>query len=95
VNSRDIVMSSLFGVIIFLDKALLPPPYDKAVSVMLQIVFLSLAYMIVGFSGPILTGVVSGLLISMMRPGMAWMTFTFCYFVWYTGWMHIQIVWCC
>ena len=76
-NSRDIVISSLFGVIIFLDKALLPPPYDKAVSVMLQIVFLSLAYMIVGFSGPILTGVVSGLLISMMRPGMAWMTFTF------------------
>lgn len=76
-DSRDIAISSLFGVVIFLEKALLPPPYDKMASVLLQIVFLSLAYLMIGFYGPVLTGAVSGLLTALMRPGMAWMTFTF------------------
>jgi hypothetical protein len=76
-NSRDIAISSLFGLVIFSEKALLPPPYDKMVSVLLQIVFLSLAFLIVGFPGPVLTGFVSGLLTASMRAGTAWMTFTF------------------
>lgn len=77
VDSRDIAMSSLFGVFIFLVKALLPPIYGKIISVLFQMVFLSLAYLMMGFYGSLLTGSVSGLLTALVRPGFAWMTFTF------------------
>ncbi|KON30867.1 hypothetical protein AC482_02650 [miscellaneous Crenarchaeota group-15 archaeon DG-45] len=77
VRSRDIALSSLFGVVIFAQKALLPAPYDKVVSVLVQIVFLSLAFLMTGFPGPILTGFISGLLTASMRGGLALMTFSF------------------
>jgi len=76
-RSRDIALSSLFGIVIFSQKFFLPAPYDKIVSVLVQIVFLSLAFLIVGFAGPILTGFVSGLLTASMRGGLGLMTFSF------------------
>lgn len=76
-RTRDIMLSSLFGVAISLQKALLPAPYDKIVSVLIQIVFLSLAFLLMGFMGPILTGLISGLLTASLRGGLAPLTFSF------------------
>lgn len=76
-RSRDIALSSLFGIAIFSQKIFLPSPYDKMMSVLLQIFFLSLTFLIVGFTGPILTGFISGLLTASMRGGLGLMTFFF------------------
>ena len=77
VKSRDIALSSLFGLLIFTQKVLLPAPYDKMVSVLIQIVFLSLAFLITGLMAPILTGFISGLLTALTRGGLSLMTFAF------------------
>jgi len=76
-RSRNIALSSLFGIAIFSQKIFLPSPYDKMMSVLLQIFFLSLTFFIVGFTGPILTGFISGLLTASMRGGLGLMTFSF------------------
>lgn len=76
-KGRRIAVSSLFGVIIFIEKALLPPIFDKSVSALLQMFFLSLAFLMTGLTGPILTGFVSGLLTATIRSHLGWMTFTF------------------
>jgi len=76
-RSRDIALSSLFGIAIFSQKIFLPSPYDKMMSVLLQIFLLSLTFLIVGFTGPILTGFISGLLTASMRGGLGLMTFFF------------------
>jgi hypothetical protein len=76
-KTRDITLSSLFGLLIFLQKFLLPAPYDKTVTVFLQIALLSLAFLIMGFVGPILTSVTSGLLTAVIRSELAPLTFTF------------------
>lgn len=76
-RSRDIALSSLFGVVIFSQKFLLPAPYDKMASVLIQIIFLSLAFLMTGFLGPLLTGFISGLLTASVRGGLALMTFSF------------------
>lgn len=76
-KSRRIALSSLFGVAIFSQKLLLPASYDKMMSVLIQIIFLSLAFLMMGFMGPILTGFISGLLTASMRGGLALMTFSF------------------
>jgi hypothetical protein len=76
-KTRDIALSSLFGLVIFSQKLLLPAPYDKFVSIFLQITLLCLAFLATGVVGPILTSLISGLLTSMMRGGLPLMTFTF------------------
>jgi len=76
-RNRNIALSSLFGIAIFSQKIFLPSPYDKMMSVLLQIFFLSLTFLIVGFTGPILTGFISGLLTASMRGGLGLMTFFF------------------
>jgi hypothetical protein len=76
-NTKDIALSSLFGLVIFVQKMLLPAPYDKVASLLVQITLLSLAFLITGFIGPILSGVISGLLTAMVRGGLAPLTFTF------------------
>jgi hypothetical protein len=75
-KTRDITLSSLFGIIIFSQKLLLPAPYDKFVSIFLQITLLCLAFLTTGVIGPILTGLISGLLTATMRGGLPLMTFT-------------------
>ena len=74
---REIAISSLFGAIIFLEKAVLPAIYDKIISVFLQMLLLSLSFLIAGFTGPVLTGFISGLLTALTRSSLGWMTFTF------------------
>lgn len=76
-KSRDIALSSLFGIVIFAQKMLLPGPYDKMITVLIQIIFLTLAFLVAGFMGPILTGFISGLLTASMRGGLGAMTFAF------------------
>jgi hypothetical protein len=76
-NTKDIALSSLFGLVIFVQKMLLPAPYDKVASVLVQISLLSLAFLITGFIGPILSGFISGLLTAAVRGGFAPLTFTF------------------
>jgi len=76
-KGRSLALSSLFGVVIFSQKLLFPAPYDKIVSVFVQIMLLSLAFLILGFMGPIYTGFISGLLTASMRGGLASMTFSF------------------
>lgn len=75
-KSRDITLSSLFGVVIFFQKLLLPAPYDKFVTLFLQIILLCLAFLTTGVIGPILTSLISGLLTATMRGGLPLMTFT-------------------
>lgn len=76
-KSRDIALSSLFGVVIFSQKLLLPAPYDKFISLFLQITLLCLAFLTAGVKGPIITGVISGLLTTIMRGELPLMTFIF------------------
>ncbi|KON26404.1 hypothetical protein AC480_05735 [miscellaneous Crenarchaeota group archaeon SMTZ1-55] len=76
-KSRDIALSSLFGLVIFSQKLLLPGPYDKFVSLGLQITLLCLAFLTTGVMGPILTSMIAGVLTAAMRGGMPLMTFTF------------------
>jgi hypothetical protein len=76
-QSRDIALSSLFGLVIFSQKLLLPPPYDKFVSIFLQITLLCLAFLTTGVLGPILTSLISGVLTATLRGGLPVMTFTF------------------
>lgn len=76
-NSRHITLSSLFGLIIFFEKVLLPAPYDKTVSIFIQIFLLSMAFLMAGVMGPVLTGFISGLLTALMRSGFGLMTFSF------------------
>jgi hypothetical protein len=76
-KSRDITLSSLFGVVIFFQKFLLPAPYDKFVTLFLQIILLCLAFLTTGVIGPILTSLISGSLTATMRGGgLPLMTFT-------------------
>jgi len=77
VKTMNIVLSSLFGVIIFTSKAFLSPPYDKIASIFVQVTILNLAYLITGLQGSILTGLVSALLTASIRPATALVTFTF------------------
>jgi len=76
-RAKSIALSSLFGIVIFFQKLLLPAPYDKMVSVLIQITLLSLAFLIVGFVGPILTGFISGLLTASVRGDVGLMSFAF------------------
>ena len=73
----NIVLSSLFGVIIFTSKAIISPPYDKVASIFIQATVLNLAFLITGLQGPILTGLVSAFLTASIRPATALVTFTF------------------
>lgn len=75
-KTKAIALSSLFGVLIFFQKMLLPAPYDKIVSVLVQISLLSLAFLIAGFMGPILSGLISGMLTASVRGGLAPLTLT-------------------
>ena len=76
------MLSVLFGLVIFFQKFLLPAPYDKIVSVFIQITLLSLAFLIMDFIGPILTSFISGLLTASMRGGLGLMTFSLA-LLWY------------
>ena len=73
----NLVLSSLFGVIIFIGKAMIAPPYDKVVSIFIQATVLNLAYLATGLNGSVLTGLVSALLTASVRPATALVTFTF------------------
>lgn len=75
-KSRDITLSSLFGLIIFFQKFLLPAPYDKFVTLFLQIILLCLVYFSTGVIGLIFTSLISGSLTAIMRGGLSLMTFT-------------------
>ncbi|MEM2193214.1 MAG: hypothetical protein QW803_02015 [Candidatus Methanomethylicia archaeon] len=74
-RARDVAIIALFSLIIFIEKAFIPPPYDKFFTILIESLLLCLGFIIVGFSGPIAIGLVSGLLAS-MRSGLAPFTIT-------------------
>ena len=76
-GAKTIVLTSLFAVIISVQKNCLPPIYDKSISIVIQVTLLSLSYLNLGFVGPIMTGILSGLITSVFRSGYALMTLTF------------------
>jgi len=67
---------ALFGVIIFLSKAVLPTPLDKTV-ILVQGLLLALGGLIVGRLGAVYTAAIGGMLTALWRPGFAPFTLTF------------------
>ena len=51
IASKQLALSSLFGLLIFFHKTMLPAPYDKLVTILLQITLLSLAFLFAGWIG--------------------------------------------
>jgi len=74
VRYRELALSALFGVVIFLQKSLAPPPYDKMFSLLLQITLLNLSFLMMGSLGAMLTASIAGLLTSSIRGWMAPLT---------------------
>ena len=74
IRYRRLALSALFGVAIFLQKSLAPPPYDKMFSILLQITLLNLSFLLVGSLGAISTALIAGLLTSSIRGWMAPLT---------------------
>jgi hypothetical protein len=67
IASKQLALSSLFGLLIFLQKAMLPAPYDILVTILLQITLLSLAFLFAGLIGTLLASAISALLIASIR----------------------------
>jgi len=76
VRYRRLALSALFGVAIFLQKSLAPPPYDKMFSILLQITLLNLSFLLMGSLGAVSTAVIAGLLTSTIRGWVAPLTLT-------------------
>lgn|GEM_PF-357704 len=69
-RSRRLALASLFSVIIFLSKAGLPSPFDKAFLVV-QALLLVLGAFLLGFTGATYISTLSGLLLSLWRAQFA------------------------
>ncbi len=73
-NTRNIALISLFSAIIFMEKIIIPAPYDKIVSVFIQITLLMLGYLTMGLSGSFFISVLSGTLLAFVRSEFLLMT---------------------
>jgi hypothetical protein len=67
IANKQLALSSLFGLLIFFQKMLMPSPYDKLVSILLQITLLSLVFLFAGLVGTMLTSSISALLTASIR----------------------------
>jgi hypothetical protein len=76
-DTKTIALTSLFAIIITIQKIIMPPIWDKVLSIVIQVTVLSFSYFQLGSKGPIMTGFISGLLTGIIRSNYAWMTFTF------------------
>lgn len=74
---KTIGFSALLGATIFLEKIIFPPPYDKLFTVFIQAALLTIGFLIAGPIGPMLAGVISGALMTIVRPEFFAMTFFF------------------
>ena len=74
IASKRLTVTSLFGLLIFLQKIVFPAPYDKLVTILLQIALLSLAFLLAGFGGTLLTSSISGLLTALLRGDLMFVT---------------------
>ena len=68
---RSVAIVALFSSIIFVEKAFIPPPYDKLFTIFIESLLLCLGFVVIGFSGPIAIGLVSGFLVASLRGGLA------------------------
>ena len=73
-NTRNIALISLFSAIIFMEKIIIPAPYDKMVTVFIQITLLMLGYLTMGLSGSFFISVLSGTLLAFVRSEFLLMT---------------------
>lgn len=69
-------LATLFGVLIFIFKTVLPSPIDKAF-VVIQAMLLSLGYLLLGAPGATYISLIGGLLTAFWRTPLAPFTFTF------------------
>jgi len=73
-NARSLALTALFSVIIFMEKIMVPAPYDKLVSIFVQVTLLMLGFLMMGLAGSFLIGVLSGTLMAFVRVEFAFMT---------------------
>lgn len=73
-NTRNVALIALFSTIIFMEKLIIPAPYDKMVSVFVQVTLLMLGYLIMGLSGSFFISVLSGTLLAFVRAEFLFMT---------------------
>ncbi len=73
-NTRNIALIALFSAIIFMEKIIIPAPYDKMVTVFIQITLLMLGYLTMGLSGSFFISVLSGTLLAFVRSEFLLMT---------------------
>ncbi|PUA34396.1 MAG: hypothetical protein B9J98_00710 [Candidatus Terraquivivens tikiterensis] len=66
-TSRRVAVATLFGVMIFVSKVILPTPLDKML-VIVQALLLSLSYLLLGRMGATYAAVIGGLLTQVWRP---------------------------
>jgi len=75
-DSRKLILATLFGAIVFAFETILPSPIDKAF-VLFQALFLSLGYLLLGVPGATYVSMVGGLLTALWRAPLAPFTATF------------------
>lgn len=75
-RTRRIALVTMFGVLVFLPKVLLPSPMDKLL-IILQALVLSLAAILLGNFGATYTAFVGGLLTTVIRPAFFPLTLLF------------------
>lgn len=74
INIRNLALTSLFSAIIFIEKIIVPAPYDKLVSLFVQAALLMLGYLIMDLMGSFYISILSGTLLAFIRAEFALMT---------------------
>ncbi len=59
INFRNLALTSLFSAITFIEKIIVPAPYDKLVSLFVQAALLMLGYLIMGLVDSFYIGILS------------------------------------
>ena len=67
-RSRQIALATIFGVVIFIFKLILPFPIDKFLLVFFQCTLLALGSLLVGFGGATYVSLIYGVLTAFARP---------------------------
>ena len=67
---RRVALAATFAVLIFVSKAFVPTPFDKAM-ILPQATLLTLASLLLPRFGATTTSIISGLLVTILRPGFA------------------------
>lgn len=73
---KKMSLALLFGALIFLSKAFIPPPFDK-MFIVLQSLLMALGRLMLGGAGATYIAMIGGFLTALLRPALAPFTFLF------------------